>query len=107
MSVIASTDINNENDDVLFDRKTLEKLKNIDIEELQYDQSSDEDNVDGAIDPVTGGVMKLKDTRNRRANQGSEDEQNEDEDDEIDDKARRIEQMADEIDELYKQRKDY
>jgi hypothetical protein len=37
MSVIASTDINNENDDVLFDRKTLEKLKNIDIEELQYD----------------------------------------------------------------------
>lgn len=35
MSVIASTD-HNQNDDVLFDRRTLEKLKAIDIEELDY-----------------------------------------------------------------------
>ncbi len=37
MSVIASTDINNTNDDVLFDRRTLEKLRKVDIEELEYD----------------------------------------------------------------------
>jgi AdoMet-dependent rRNA methyltransferase SPB1 len=34
MSVIASTDIYNQNDDVLFDRRTLEKLRKVDIEEL-------------------------------------------------------------------------
>jgi len=44
MSVIASTDINNDNDEVIFDRKTLEKLKGLDIEELEYDHSSDDDN---------------------------------------------------------------
>ena len=38
MSVIASTDIYNTNDDVLFDRKTLERLKKVDIEELPYDE---------------------------------------------------------------------
>lgn len=37
MSVIASTDIYNQNDDVLFDRRTLEKLRKVDIEELQYE----------------------------------------------------------------------
>ena len=34
MSVIASTDIYNQNDDVLFDRRTFDKLKKVDIEEL-------------------------------------------------------------------------
>ena len=44
MSVIASTDLNNQNDEVLFDRKTLEKLKSVDIEELDYEDSDfDED----------------------------------------------------------------
>lgn len=38
MSVIASTDIYNQNDDVLFDKKTLEKLRKVDIEELAYDE---------------------------------------------------------------------
>lgn len=42
MSVIASTD-HNQNDDVLFDRRTLEKLKNMDIEELDYNESGNED----------------------------------------------------------------
>ena len=42
MSVIASTDIHNENDEVLFDRKTMEKLKNIDIEDLAYINSDEE-----------------------------------------------------------------
>jgi len=38
MSVIASTDIYNQSDDVLFDRRTLEKLKKVDIEELSYQE---------------------------------------------------------------------
>ncbi|MGC3974927.1 MAG: hypothetical protein QM771_11150 [Nitrospira sp.] len=43
MSVIASTDIHN-NDDILLDRKTFEKLKEIDIEEEEYaDDEEDED----------------------------------------------------------------
>ena len=40
MSIIASTDIYNQNDDVLFDQKTLAKLKKIDIEELDYEDNS-------------------------------------------------------------------
>jgi len=46
MSVIASTDPHNENDEVLFDRKTLEKLKDIDIEELDYVDSEQNDEED-------------------------------------------------------------
>jgi hypothetical protein len=43
MSVIASTDINNDNDEVLFDKRTLEKLQKMDIEELEYeDDDADE-----------------------------------------------------------------
>jgi hypothetical protein len=40
MSVIASTDLNNQNDDVLFDKRTLEKLHKLDIEELEYEDPS-------------------------------------------------------------------
>lgn len=47
MSVIASTDIYNQNDDVLFDRRTLEKLRKIDIEDLAYDEDPDEDQEGG------------------------------------------------------------
>ena len=50
MSVIASTDINNTNDEVLFDRKTFDKLQSMDIEELVYDQPSDEENKMEGID---------------------------------------------------------
>lgn len=45
MSVIASTDIYNTNDDVLFDRKTLERLKKVDIEELPYDMPDSNENL--------------------------------------------------------------
>lgn len=105
MSVIASTDINNENDDVLFDRKTLEKLKAIDIEELDYDHSSDEENVDGAIDPVDGGLLKHKSGRRSKYDEagGNEEGKSSDEDENV----KRIDQMADEIDTYYKQKKDY
>lgn len=43
MSVIASTDIYNQSDEVLFDRRTLEKLNKLDIEELDYDGSESEE----------------------------------------------------------------
>lgn len=52
MSVIASTDINNTNDEVLFDRKTFEKLQQIDIEGLIYDHSSDEEINHNDVDNV-------------------------------------------------------
>jgi len=40
MSVIASTDLHNENDEVLFDRKTFLKAQEIDIEDLDYESVS-------------------------------------------------------------------
>ncbi len=50
MSVIASTDIYNQNDDVLFDRRTLDKLKKVDIEELQYEEpESNEEMSEGEL----------------------------------------------------------
>ena len=52
MSVIASTDINNTNDEVLFDRKTFDKLQTIDIEGLIYDHSSDEEINHNDVDNV-------------------------------------------------------
>lgn len=50
MSVIASTDIYNQSDEVLFDRKTLEKLKKVDIEELEYEDSSEDEDDEGLND---------------------------------------------------------
>lgn len=49
MSVIASTDIYNQSDEVLFDKRTLDKLQNVDIEELDYEESSEEVDEDGNI----------------------------------------------------------
>ena len=43
MSVIASTDIYNQNDEVLFDRRMLEKLQKVDIEDLDYEMSESDD----------------------------------------------------------------
>ena len=43
MSVIASTDIYNQNDDVLFDKRTLDKLRKVDIEELAYDEQESQE----------------------------------------------------------------
>lgn len=43
MSVIASSDPHNNNDDVIFDKRTFERLKNIDIEELEYENSDEEE----------------------------------------------------------------
>ena len=50
MSVIASTDLHNENDDILIDKKTFERLKDIDIEELEYDMSRRDSDEGGLMD---------------------------------------------------------
>lgn len=43
MSVIANTDIHNGNDELLFDRRTLERLQQMDIENLDYENSDDQE----------------------------------------------------------------
>lgn len=50
MSVIASTDINNQNDDVLFDRKTLDKLlrPELDLEGIEYAPDDEDDDAQAA-----------------------------------------------------------
>lgn len=41
MSVIASSDLHNENEDILIDRKTFEKLQEMDIEEMEYQDNEE------------------------------------------------------------------
>lgn len=65
MSVIASTEIYNQNDEVLFDRKTFDKLQKMDIEELDYDVSSEEEDFNdqhqiGKEDIVIGKQAKKR-----------------------------------------------
>jgi hypothetical protein len=69
MSVIASTDLTNQGDDVLFDRKTLEKLQKVDIEDLDYDEGSDDDEM-GIEDDIV-----IKGKRVKRVDDRAEDEQ--------------------------------
>lgn len=100
MSVIASTDIYNTNDDVLFDRRTLEKLRKVDIEELEYDaQHSDEELSQGEL----GGAQIPKDYKEAKSFSDDEDE----EDDGLEPEQRRIEQMAAGVDQYYQNQKEY
>ena len=45
MSVIANTDIHNGNDEILFDRRTLERLQKMDIENLDYEPSEEDEDL--------------------------------------------------------------
>ena len=63
MSVIASTDIYNQNDEVLFDRKMLEKLQAMDIEEMNYEGSDMDENEELA----GGDIVVSKKARAREA----------------------------------------
>jgi hypothetical protein len=90
MSVIASTDIYNTNDEVLFDRKTLEKLKKIDIEELPYDAP---DSNEALSQDEMGGA--------RFPEQRGDEEDESDEDDSADPETKRIESMAKGMEEYY------
>jgi hypothetical protein len=69
MSVIASTDIYNQNDEVLFDKRTLEKMKKIDIEELDYETDGNDEE-----DPEGKGIVKITERRGAKANNENEDE---------------------------------
>lgn len=98
MSVIASTDIYNQNDDVLFDRRTLDKLKKVDIEELEYNApDSQEELSEGEL----GGAQI--DGKGRK--KVSEDEA--DDDESVDEETKRFEEMAAGIDEYYARQKEY
>ena len=90
MSVIASTDIYNTNDEVLFDRKTLERLKKIDIEELPYDAPESNE----ALSQDEMGGARFPDQK------GDEDEESED-DYSVDPDTKRIESMAKGMEEYY------
>lgn len=97
MSVIASTDIYNQNDDVLFDRKTLEKLKKIDIEELAYDEDPDEDQEGGPNNDIyTGGKPLQRDS-----------ELSDDDNESLDDDQKRLREMEDGINEYFRNQKEY
>lgn len=87
MSVIASTDVNNQNDDVLFDKKTMEKLQKVDIEELEYDEDSDDQAMD---DDIVINGKKIKKLEHAE----EEDDEMGDDSDDIDDNVKRVEKMA-------------
>ncbi len=100
MSVIASTDIYNQNDDVLFDRRTLEKLRKVDIEELQYEApDSQEELSEGEL-----GGARIEGKKRDAEKEGDESDES---DDDMDDDAKRIETMAAGIDEYYARQKEY
>ena len=94
MSVIASTDVYNQNDDVLFDRRTLDKLKKVDIEELKFeDQESQEQMSEGELGGAKFGEEPKKD--------------GEESDESVDPERKRFEEMAQGIDEYYSRQKEY
>ena len=85
MSVIASTDVYNQNDDVLFDKRTLERLQKVDIEGLDYEHSSGDDDMNK--------LMK------KEEEQKAQDE--EDGEESVDEDRKRFEDMAAGIEEYY------
>jgi hypothetical protein len=68
MSVIASTDIYNQNDEVLFDKRTLERMKKVDIEDLDYESDGNDEE-----DPEGKGIVKITDKRVKANNEEEED----------------------------------
>ena len=98
MSVIASTDIYNQNDEVLFDKKTLERIRKVDIEELGYESNENEE------DPEGNGIVLGKSAVIEKV-AGSDDE--DEDDDDIDPEVKRLESMAAGIDEYYARQKEY
>jgi hypothetical protein len=106
MSVIASTDIYNQNDDVLFDRRTLERLQKVDIEDLDYEEDEFEDADGGAVvegleQAVPGRILEERSKKAAKASKGGSDSES------VDEEHQRFEEMAAGIDEYYKRQKDY
>jgi hypothetical protein len=112
MSVIASSDIHNQTDDVLFDRRTFERLQEVDIEDLDYENDSeDDDENDEAILKDSLGEGRKFNSNDRYVHQmkmengseGSDDSEGDSEDEAV----KRVEAMANDIDTFYSQKKDY
>jgi hypothetical protein len=109
MSVIASTDLHNQNDEVLFDRKTLQKLKNVDIEDMDYEDSEEDLDEREKMkqneynDLMIDSGHKIKDLKRSDKAKESEEEDEYDSDVEI----KRMNRMNEEIEGLHKQKKDY
>ena len=102
MSVIASTDIYNQNDEVLFDKRTLEKIRKVDIEELAYEEADSEEEQHGL---EAKGIMTGGKADQLTATAAEEDEDSDAES--IDDETKRFEEMAAGIDEYYARQKEY
>lgn len=109
MSVIAASTINND-EELLLDKSTWDKLKQIDIEDAEkYMDTSSEDEEDEDKNYNMPGMSKhlskleakdeleQKKERRRAAGQASESEHNSDDSDSSDNSAKRINRMADEI----------
>lgn len=105
MSVIASSDIHNQTDDVLFDKRTFERLQDVDIEDLDYENDSDDDDEnDEAILKDSLGEGRKFNSNDRYVHQlkmeGGDSEGDEDDDSE-DEAVKRVEAMANDIDTFY------
>jgi len=102
MSVIASTDLHNNNDDVLFDKKTFEKLKDMDIENLEYENSEEENDEENEIMKDGHSGIVVNGRHYKYDNDGDEKKaDDDDEDDSEDEGVKRVEKMADDIDAYY------
>lgn len=104
MSVIAATTLDND-EDLVMDRKTWEKLKTIDLEDLhKYVTIPDEESDLENMDPLERKFRFLADTSGKEINQGQEDE---DSDSSIDEKVRHVNKMAKELEYSIAKEKEY
>ena len=97
MSVIASSDMHNQNDEVLLDRKTFEKLQEVDIEADEY---IDEESEGEAVAEEEADIMKQRKFKDVGEGESEEDE-------ESDEDVRQVNRMNKEVEEFYKQKKEY
>lgn len=87
----------------MFDRKTFEKLQNIDIEEMGYEDDEEEEEFNDDDIVVRRDIKK-------KLKKPSSDDEDEDENmvyDSEEEKIRKIDKMADEIEGLFEHRNEY
>ena len=102
MSVIAATTLDND-EDLTLDRKTWEKLRTIDLEDLhKYVKVPDEESDLENMDPLERKFRFLADTSGKEKNNNEEDS-----DSSIDDKVKAVNKMAMELEESIAKEKEY
>lgn len=109
MSVIASSTINND-EDLILDKKTWDKLKQIDADDLDkyIDQSSDTEesgNYDASLPGMSKNLKELQrlDDAEQKKLKGQKETDSDDSEDEI----TRVNRMEEEINDNYDQQKEY